>query len=229
MQSAPSDFVFIGSRDYVHGPTMFDAFRERVVELAGAPAAGFSMHLLRVNETVRANGMITVSSAGEPRPAWGRPAAEMSCIAGGNAWHAALYNREPTPITRRVPAREKAFVTEVELSGALSGTARLGDIRDNSDLFQAVVEANKQVHLKTLTGDPLSSEVRFRFVYCLDYTCAPSTGDGTATVSVTSEGLRDAGEYLFSLTRLVLRLGAFESTFKLCFASADMKSRMQAA
>lgn len=229
MQPAPSDFAFIGARDYVHGPTIFDAFRSRVLELAGSADAGLSMRLLRVNETVRANGVIAVSAAGEPRPAWGRPAAEMACTAGGNAWHAGLYNRDPTPITKRVPAREKAFVADVALSGSLTGSARLAGIRDNSDLFQAVVEANKQVHLKTLTGDPLSSEVRFRFVYCLDYTCAPSTGDGTGTVSVASEGLRDAGEYLFSLTRLELRLGAFASTFKLCFASTGMKSRMQAA
>lgn len=228
IESFASDFSFIGARDYVHAPTLFDAFRERVLELSRAPAdAAFSFRFLRVNETVHENGVIVVASAEETRKDWGKPAAEMSCSVAARPWHVGLYQRDTRPITRREAAREKDFVSTVELTGPLSGSAMLGGIRTDADLFQAVVEANKQVHLKTLTGDPLSSTIRFRFVYCLDYTCATATGDGTGRVSVLSEGLRDAGEYQFSLTQLELELGSFHASFKLCFASRDMKARMQ--
>ena len=230
MQSAASDFAFIGARDYVHAPTMFEAFRARITAAAGAAEPGdFSFRFLRVNQTVRANGVIAVAPADAPRPAWGRPAAEIACSAAGHSWYAALYDRDATPIERRVPAREKTYIGAVDLEQPFTGEAALQGIRDNDDLFQALVEANKQVHLKTLTGDPLSGEVRFRFVYCLDYACAPEVGGGAGRVRIASEGLRDAGDYLFSLTRLELHLGAYTRAFKLCFASADMKRRMQSA
>lgn len=223
MESAPSDFAFIGARDYVHGPSIFEAFRSRALEAAGAPAAGdFSFRFLRINQTLHANGTIVITRADEPQPRWGRPAAEMSCRAGTRQWYVALYDRESRPITRREIARERDFVCNVRISGALNGEATLAGVRNNADLFQAVVEANKQVHVKTLTGDPVSAAVKFRFVYCLDYACAPSLENGTGKVVVRSEGLREAGAHRFSLTALDLTLGGFSSTFKLCFASKDM-------
>jgi hypothetical protein len=224
MRSFPSDFAFIGDRDYVHGPTFFEAFREGVLQLAGAQAGeALRVRYLRVNRTVRANGTIVVAGEDEPLPGAERPAAEMSCRAGGRSWHAAFHEGGQSPITRRTAPRERDFVRDVELSSAFSGVARLQKLRGDDDLFQAVVEANKQVHLHTLTGNPLSPTPRFRFVYCLDYQCAPSMGDGTASVRIHSQGLRDLGEYEFSLTALELRLGAFSSSFRLCFASSGMK------
>lgn len=224
MECALSDFAFIGERDYVHGPTIFEAFRARALAAAKTPATGFSFRFLRINQTVHANGTIVIVRADEPRPPWGRPAAELSCDAGASAWYLGLYDRESRPITRREPAREKDFVRDVALSGPLSGEVTLIGVRDNADLFQAVVEANKQVHLKTLTGDPASTAVKFRFVYCLDYACAPSFASDAGTVIVRSEGLRSAGGHRFSLTTLDLRFGSFTTTFKLCFASKGMQA-----
>ena len=225
MPSFASDFAFIGARDYVHGPTFFEAFRDRVLEVAGLPATSdFSFRILRINQPVHANGTIVVTAGHARRADGGRPAAEMACFANGTPWTVVFHDRGATPITRRVPPQEKDFVRDIALTAPFTGTATLAGIRGNGDLFQAVVEANKQVHLKTLLGDPLSAAVRFRFAYCLDYRCAPSALPDTGEVDVRSEGLRRTGAHEFSLTTLTLRLGDFRSTFKLCFASRDMEN-----
>ena len=226
MQASLSDFAFIGPRDYVHGPTFFEAFRARVAALAGLPpAADFLVRLLRINQTVHANGTIAVGDAAEADAGWGKPDAEMSSVAGGRSWQAAFYGaRGTTPIVRRVAPREKELVRDVSLSAPFCGSARLEGMRDAAELFQAAVEANKQIHLKTLVGDPLSTAVRFKFAYCTDYRCLPLPAGGSAEVSIRGAGLRASGEYRCSLTSLELRLGGLSTSFRLCFATKDRRT-----
>lgn len=226
MYSFLSDFPFNGARDYVHGPTLFEIFRDRVLELMGGDeATPFRFAYFRVNQPIQENGRVTIFDASETeaRKKAGRPLAELSCHAGGQEFYVGCYADQPSPVAHRRDSLEKTFVGPVAIESPLNGTAEIKGARDNNDLFQAVVEANKQIHLVTVTGDPWSTKIRFRFAYCLNYSC-PILGAGShdGRVAVRSLGTRVVGDHFFSLTQLDLDIAGVRDTFKLCFASKDL-------
>jgi hypothetical protein len=227
MISFRTDFPFNGSRDYVHGPTLLEVFRANVLRLVnGAERTPFAFSFFRVNRLIQFNGCVAIYSAAEAGATSKstRASAELACTAAGRDFYVGFYDEDPTPVRHRRDSYEKTLVRSVTASSSFHGAAELCGIRDNDELFQAVVEANKQVHLMTLTGDPWSTKVRFRFAYCLDYTCAPFQG-GTVVGRVTTHNLatRDVGKHFFSLNQMDLEIGDFRSSFKLCFASTDIK------
>jgi hypothetical protein len=226
MRESESDFPFNGERDYVHGPTLFEIFRTMILdETGGNDDSAFRFSYFRVNQPILANGLIRIfgSDETETRKAVGPAMAELACRAADQDFYAAFYDENRHPIKHRRESLEKTFINEITLCDPLNGTARLGGIASNNDLFQAVVEANKQIHMETVTGDRWSNDVKFRFAYCLNYTCPP-TGHlkNLGEVNVRFLGSQEAGGNFFSLTELDLTIGGFASTFKLCFASRDL-------
>lgn len=226
MSSFLSDFPFNGERNYVHGPTLFEIFRNSVIaEVKGNEHTPIQVAAFRVNQLIQENGRIAIRDTSvEPLPHTSSyPMSEMLCNAAGRSLKIGLYKEDTSPIAHRRPSLEKSYIGSIELGPSFCGTAELQDISDNGRLFQAVVEANKQIHLATIAGDPYSTDIKFRFAYCLNYTCPPQNEcSGKGVVSVKSMGTQDTADNFFSLTKLTLTLGAFSSSFRLCFASRDI-------
>lgn len=215
-----SDFPFNGERDYVHGPTMLDAFRRAALETAkAAEGVPVKVRLFRVNQLVQANATIAASAGTRPAVAASRPWAEMVCMVDGAPIHVGLYDIDRTPVTERRESLEKTFIDTVELTRPFSGHARLHRIATQYDLIQAVVEANKQLHLLTVPAD---RPRKFRFVYCLDYEC-PTALAGNGTVTICNLGVQETDTHSFTLNLLHLDLGGHRARFRIAFGSTDIK------
>lgn len=221
MLEYPSDFAFVGPRDYIHAPMIFDALRKGVERAAGMPSE-IQVRSFRINSPVLTDGTIRIQPADAGRPA--NALAEFHAILGGRPFIASVHTGAAKPIDKRVESVEKDLVGPIARGdGILNGSTVLRGLTDNYSLIQAVAEANKQLHLLTLPTRDNGVPARFRFVYCLGFRCPAALPAGEARLAISHDGIRRTGAYTYTLNSLDLSCGsAWSQRFQLCYASSDL-------
>ena len=219
-------FAFQGGRDYVHGPSIFGCFHAQVLAAAAAGPADMVVRRFRVNRLIRQNHAAYIHGPGEAPAAGGRgqPLVEMACVLDGARWTAVLAEAATGPVTERTPSFEKDFVRAVVAREPFAGTAELIRLKDNDSLFQAAVEANKQLHLATVKALYPGRACKFRFVYCLDYTCPATLPANAGQVTIRNLGIQETDTHIFTLNQVDIGLGEWRSGFRICFASEDLRA-----
>jgi hypothetical protein len=221
--SRNSEFAFNGDRYYIHGPTILEVFRKSALEAAGVSEGAVLVKKFMINELVSSNGVVKVYRAQNNADLKINTPflAEMSCTINKENYLVGLFDGELAQVKRRDASLEKQFIASTRLDSPFSGVCGLSKITSNSDLVQAVVEANKQVNLLSVPKLHDGTDPKFRFVYCLKYACPAEVPAPNGVVHVSNIGIRDFDDYNYILNNLDLNLGDWKTTFQICFATTS--------
>lgn len=225
LEGVRTSFAFKGERDYVHGPTLFEAFRLAALQRSGKTRAAVSVRRFAVHQTVVNDGAIRSFDADEIAAKLpGKDAlADLSCTIDGRPFMVGFYEDEPTPVERRQPSLEKSFVGEVRLTDAFTGSAALQNLQSHEDLIQAVAEANKQIDLLTIAEVAPDLEPKFKFVTCQRIELPADLTSTEGLVTVTHAGMQEIDGYRYILNRLNVTLDDTVTQPTICFASCDLQ------
>jgi len=101
------------------------------------------------------DGIVEVSLGEEPSSNENAPlTAQMTSQIGGQPTTFSLYENTSKKVTRRAPsADEERFVQSLQQTRPFAGRCILVNLSSNTDLIRSIVEANKQIHIRSLDGD----------------------------------------------------------------------------
>ncbi len=222
MIASRSRFAFVGERDYIHAPMIFEGLRSATMAAAGQDGLDLEVGSFRVNAPVAADGEIRAFAAPPSPTHLAGAAAEMRSSLAGKPFWLALFREPSTAVVAREPATEQGLVREFHVREQFGGHATLAGTDTNYALMRAVAEANKQIHIASLPPRADGRPHRFRFVYCLGYVCPAHLASGEAELDIKHVGLQRNDGYVFTLNALSLSVGGRKHAFRLCYASRDI-------
>lgn len=165
MIEVQTDFVFIGHRNYVNGPTILSG-----IIRALDPQVTGAMRLKRVKfqRQSTSNGRLVFTND----DALLRELESANCVfdvaADGTRWRGTFVETGVAPA--RVPPVEYC-VNNVSAAG-FSGTCTINPV-DRDSLIFGLIEANKRVHLLSLPDD-VQEQAEVRFGYLEDWDVPPA-------------------------------------------------------
>ena len=133
-----------------------------------------------------------------------------------------LYRSDDRQIHERRLSIEKNLVRDVTLASPFAGSARLWQLDSPYNLIQAVVEANKQLHLLTVADRVTGRLPKFKFVGCNGLRVPSVLPTDTARLKVSHLGLQSFGQNKFTSNRMELELNGEHQEFVIGFASDEL-------
>ncbi|NQV57957.1 MAG: hypothetical protein HQ503_19000 [Rhodospirillales bacterium] len=223
MYSIRSDFFLNGARDYIHGPTLAEKFRETVVKMHGKGLAEVRVRRLNIRQKIINDDTIRVFDAEQvaAKHQGANALADMFCEIDGKNYLVGLYADQPKLVVKRRESIEQTFVGEIHLSGPFEGNAELQNILSHYDLIQGVVEVNKQLHLKTVADVEPQRLVKFKFVSCRGFVFPKTISLSDGQMKVENIGMGDLEGYRHTLSKISLDFDSTIYDFTIGFASQD--------
>lgn len=205
MIEVPTDFAFIGYRNYVNGPTILSGII-RALE----PQVTAAMRLKRVKfqRQSTSNGRLVITTD----VALPRDFESANCVfdvaADGKRWRGAFVETGVAPA--RVPSIEYCVsdVSAADFSGACTI-----DPVDRDSLIFGLIEANKRVHLQSLP-DAVREQAEVRFGYLEDWDVPPAGVAFSGPLAVQNLITQRAETRIRTINRLTYRDGV---QLRLCF------------
>ncbi|MGE5148141.1 MAG: hypothetical protein ACM3N5_15420 [Candidatus Eiseniibacteriota bacterium] len=155
---------YVGGRPYIRGADLYRWFERQI---AGRAQAIDSFKLLR---EVRRDGAWVGEKPSEP-------AASIDYLTAAGERRAAWFDEQGAIITATEPDVERALL-DLDQTGDFAGAARMRAPADTVALVNALIEANKALHVRTLDGRKLSPDsIRLVYVEHLPTLSAPLTGE----------------------------------------------------
>lgn len=229
MHTVPTDFYFLGERDYVHGPTILGAFLSTLNTLCGSaepPAA--RVVTCRFRKYLRENGTVLAWGASEEPPdmRMGEVCATATISAAGGTYRFAVLPRGDSSIRCRMPYEEGAYLAHVVQVADFSGSASIQNVRTKKDLVRAIVALNKKLHDLRMEAHAQSGRYRWSFasVEGLELPAIPAESAGDAPsfeglLSLESASVWSVGGNLHTVSRGQVRLADFPPcSFQIGFA-----------
>ena len=142
--------------------------------------------------------------------------AEMLCSQGDRTCLAGLYGEHFSEIQKRVESNEQQFVESVQLTKLFSGTAYLVKIKTNYDLIQAIVEANKQIHLLSLPESDESYQIKFASL--TGYACPTYFPESEGILTADNIGVKENEQHKLTMSRFHLELKGSQMDFNMCYS-----------
>jgi hypothetical protein len=155
MIEIPTDFPFLGARDYVHGTSLLSGFLDA---LESQGARGIRVKRLKFLRPARANGVFRLTRGAAPEPA--RATCSLKADADGAEW-LGWFVEGDAPVTRREAVTYPIANVRAE---RFAGSCDIHP-RNRDDLIRCVVEANKRFH----EAGAGPGRVRVRFGYLEDW------------------------------------------------------------
>jgi hypothetical protein len=156
--------AYIGGRSYIRGADLYQWFERQVEKRARA------IESFKLLSEVRRDGAWFAE-----RPA--KPAASIDYVSAEGERRAAWFDEQGAVITA-AEADVAHTLLEVDLTGDFAGTARMRPPADTVALLNALIEANKTLHVRTLTGRDHSPEsIRLVYIEHLPTLSAPEKDD----------------------------------------------------
>lgn len=198
---------YVGKRPYAKGADLlrwFELLRRR------NPATSFeikTVKMLRIAREIRCDGTWILGESDADA------VAKLDFLReDGTLGHAELIEGT-SEITSRI-ADYPSLVLDHHLSGDFAGQVKLGQPADVIEFLNALVDANKQLHVSTLQKRGLDYS-RIRLVYVQDMPLLPDMSAPTIDVTITCAGERLVGGRQFSLCHLTA--APLAAPVKICF------------
>lgn len=213
----PAVLAFLGPRTYLHSTEVFRFFCETVATL---PVDERPVHLLSfkfLRETER-NGRAYLLDASEALPTeLARPAATLTFRDAQSRVRRLELIDDGEPITARRAEPPSPCQAPI-LAGAFSGTVACRRPGSVSDLFYALVDANKAVHVETLRRRGENPARAYRFVYCEEFPLgAINRGNDDVVFRFRHRGARLAEGRTYTLNTVQVE-GQGIDGIRICFA-----------
>lgn len=157
------NYYFKGSRNYVHGTTIFESFC-RV--LKDSQINVFDVKGLKFHRELHRNGRIILVA--QPNEAGNfnceDPMVSMSFLVGGRPAQIYLLEAAGSDVVDRREDTTDAHINKVVKTGDYESESTLTDIKDFETLVAAIVEVNKKTHAKTVHGPQEKYNYRWAFL-----------------------------------------------------------------
>jgi hypothetical protein len=155
---------YVGGRPYIRGADLYRWFERQVESRAQAIE---SFKLLR---EIQRDGVWLGDKPAEP-------AASIDYLSASGERRAAWFDEQGETITATEPDLQGALLA-LDPTGEFAGTAQLRPPADTVALVNALIEANKALHARTLAGRNRSSEtIRLVYIERLPTLSEPVNGD----------------------------------------------------
>ena len=210
---ADADLFFAGNRHYIQGTLIVDRFLatigliEDFSDNPDVEIVDLTMH----KEMREYDGIVEVVMGDESSCCRDAPlAAQMTALVDGLPATFFLYENPSKEVTRRDPhSDEQRFVRSLLQTAAFEGSCTLVNLDNSTDLIRGIVEANKQIHMRSLDGN----NPNIRWVYLgsfrlpSDVRVEPEIQASFRLMSANSfKGVR------YTRVRFILRVGATDHT-----------------
>src|SRR2546425_3685145 len=166
MHTVPTDFYFLGERDYVHGPSILGACLSIVEKVCGsAESPAVRVVTCRFRRYLRENGTVLAWSASEapPHVGTGEVCATATLSVGDGTYRFAVLERGDSSIGCRVPYEEDAYLGHLVQAGDFSGSGNIQNVWTKKDLVRAIVAFNKRLHDRWMGEHGQSGRYRWSF------------------------------------------------------------------
>lgn len=164
------NYYFKGSRNYVHGTTMFESFC-RV--LRDNDIGVFDIKDLKFHKELHHNGRITLNRQSAQGEDDDREllVASMSFLADGEMSCISLSDAPDSAVVDRKDDVTAALIKEVCPTGLYESQSKIIHVKDFESFVTALVEVNKQTHIHTLNDTQKAYSYRWVFMrnLCVDF------------------------------------------------------------
>ena len=224
--SEPSTLHFVGDRDYINGPTIFDVFCVALQKATGEYCASILVKKFMVNKTITNNGVIRVFLKSEQNCGGvkKRPLVEMTCVMNSQYYFVGLFEDGLEAVSERRESLEKNYVAEARCDKLFEGVCILKRIISPAVLIQALAETNRQIIFLSLPERSDTKPYKLKCAYCLDYLRLAELSPSDGRVAVKNLGILKHGDYCYILNSLELEMNQSASTFRMCFFYQDISA-----
>ena len=211
-----TSFAYLDTRTYVHSTDVFRLFCER---MAKQPVDDQPVHVKSfkfTRETGRNGSLFLASPDDEPTEATARSVAVLTFRDGQQRERRFYLNDDGPPVSDRRPAQRIEWERPAQAQD-FAGQLTCHRIQSNADLFFAIIEGNKAIHVETLRRRGDNAPSAFRFVYCesvpFPMPCPP---DSPIVLRFSHLGTRRAGDRVYTLNNV--QFAAEAAPIRLCFS-----------
>ena len=222
MHRQATNLHFNGERDYVHGPNILEIFRQFALDCTGQKDEALEVKKYAIHKMIHQNGELRFFNDLSKQAMDHGALAELKGRIGQSVVAVGLYRSDDRPIHERRLSIEKDLVREVTLASPFAGSAQLWRLDSPYNLIQAIVEANKQLHLSTVSDRVTRRLPKFKFVGCNGLQIPSVLPTDTARIEVSHLGLQSFGQYKFTSNRMELELNGESRAFVIGFASDEI-------
>jgi hypothetical protein len=208
MIEVPTDFAYLGNRDYVHGTSVLIGMLDALEVSARSP---IRVKRLKFHRVSRRNGVFTLSQAGSVPESSTEANCTLLADAGGKRWHCAFIEKG-LPVARR---EDVQYCIANFSGGKFSGSCDVSP-RERGDLIRAIIEANKRCHESGI--GPQRSEPEIRFGYLEDWVVPPLATGFSGRLEIANLITQKTVDGYRTINRIAYGPGSsLDTTLQLCF------------
>ena len=206
-ESLVSALSYVGARPYIRGADVFRCFERFARAELPQDEQPVRLRSLKLHREVERDGVWRIDGELE-----GASATLDYSDAGGRARNA-VFVESAERITRRAPDIASR-VAALEPAADFAGSAEFAPVASSADWLDALIEANKALHVHTLRARGLPTD-RIRFIYVEELPWLAREGQPAERVLFRHLGARPSEGRLYTLNQVVRGGGA---TLKLCYS-----------
>jgi hypothetical protein len=206
MQPTPISLYFKGSRNYVHGTTIFQYMWEYLA--ANLPGFNETQHHIKIKffKLIRELHNQAFLQIMDDQSGEHDPVATMDFEYMGSSLRLALLEDRSSLVSESLPGREGILLPNNPiLTGDFEGNAILKGVDSIYALIEGMIETNKRLHLLTMgCGDHVP---KVRWVYLQKFTIDPSwrLEGQDLEVEITHKGSRHMEDRTYTLNNVKIK------------------------
>jgi len=205
-----TDFPFLGTRDYIHGTSILDAFLDAAERLSGAAVM---VKRLKLQRTATSNGRLVLAHEACAERELDAANAIFVATVDGALCHG-FFAEDGSPVGRR---EHVSYAVSDVRAEAFGGMCRIAPA-NRKDLVRATIEANKRFHELTVGG---SEPAVVRFGYLENWAVPPADTAFSGTLEAKNLITRKTGNGVLTINRLTYTaLAGAPTSLMVCFEIA---------
>ncbi len=160
------EYYFKGSRNYVHGTTMFESFCNILREMN---ISTFEVKDIKFHRELYNNGKIFINTQLTERKDIDLKdlKASMSIITEEKPINIYLFANQDSKVLKRRDDNTHLYIKRIIKNNDYESKSKLINVKDFIALITALVEVNKQTHIKTIND--IKKEYKYRWVFSKNF------------------------------------------------------------
>jgi hypothetical protein len=208
----PSELPKLGQRPYVQGGTIFNGILEVCDRALGDGwLVGTTIPSFKLEREAVANGRIVVADSADDNLD-----SNATFVARRPAGPLYGYFIDDGREARSIPYDESSYYRVLDVNPRLEGRFAFAGGRPRADFMRGIVGANKLVHQKTDRFGCELTQIQFLYLKGLDAVCLCRVNEDYE-VAITNATVQDRGREVWSINRVHVRGGSFDSEFRICY------------
>ena len=204
-----TNYEYLGSRQYVNGPTLLIDVLDMIESQLDIP---IYLKRIKFQREVVNNGQILLSKDAQALNRIDDAKWYLTCQIGDDRWHT-LFFEEDIPVSKRVEVHYP--VNDIESDNNFGGIGHVFPV-NRRDLSLALVEANKQLHQKCLIKN--TANMRIRLGYIEDWHIPHASIGLDSFIEVKNLRYQKLGSGFMTINRLIYTVpGGKKVSLLMCF------------